>query len=173
MLQPFARTIIDNKIKDVQKIRNRARNALAVFRANPCGATKRGNHMKLLASAAVLAVLASASPALAQSSGLQTSGTASAGANQNVAAAQKIKQDLTNAGFTDVKVVAQSFVVQAKSKDGDPVVMTIGPHGMSVFEAMNINGSNSHTTGSAFSPPGNGSNAASANHSASPSTAGK
>ena len=48
-----------------------------------------------------------------------------------------------------MKVVAESFVVQARSKDGDPVLMTIGPHGMSVFEAMNTNsgsGSNSGTT---------------------------
>ena len=129
--------------------------------------------MKLLASAAVLTMLAS--PVFAQSAGSQNSGTASPNANQNVAAAQKIKQDLTNAGFTDVKVVAQSFVVQAKSKDGDPVLMTIGPHGMSVFEAMNINGSNSDTTGSTSSLPANGSNSGSdpANHSASPSKTGK
>ncbi|MEJ1935669.1 hypothetical protein WDZ92_36215, partial [Nostoc sp. NIES-2111] len=46
------------------------------------------------------------------------------------------KQDLQSAGFQDVNVVAESFVVQAKTKDGNPVVMTIGPHGMSVFEAM-------------------------------------
>lgn len=77
-----------------------------------------------------------------------------AGSGQNLAAAQKIQQDLKSAGFTDVKVVAESFVVQAKSKDGDPVLMTIGPHGMSVFEAMNTNNSGSgpsSTTGSASS----------------------
>ena len=66
---------------------------------------------------------------------------------QNGAAAQKLKQSLENEGFTDVKVVAQSFVVQGKSPDGDPVVMTIGPHGMSVFEAMNAAGPG-QTTGS-------------------------
>ena len=40
---------------------------------------------------------------------------------------QKISQDLQSAGFTDVKVVAELFVVQARSKDGHPVLMTIGP----------------------------------------------
>jgi hypothetical protein len=52
--------------------------------------------------------------------------------------------------------VAQSFVVQAKSKDGNPVVMTIGPHGMSVFEAM-TSGSSSGTVGSGAgsAAPGN------------------
>ncbi|WP_439393452.1 hypothetical protein ACRQ5Q_29455 [Bradyrhizobium sp. PMVTL-01] len=54
---------------------------------------------------------------------------------QNKAAIESIRKDLQSAGFSDVKVVAESFVVQAKSKDGNPVVMTIGPHGMSVFEA--------------------------------------
>lgn len=70
--------------------------------------------------------------------------------SQDLMASQKIKQDLQSAGFTDVKVVAQSFVVQAKSKDGDPVLMTIGPRGMSVFEALNSNdtGGNQTTTGS-------------------------
>jgi hypothetical protein len=71
----------------------------------------------------------------------------------NAVTAQKIRQDLQSAGFTDVKVVAESFVVQAKSKDGDPVVMTIGPRGMSVFEAMGTNSNSSSTTGSATSNP--------------------
>jgi hypothetical protein len=66
-------------------------------------------------------------------------------------AAQKMKQDLQNAGFTDVNVVAESFVVQAKTKDGNPVLMTIGPHGMSVFEALNVD--------NASGKPGSGANA--------------
>lgn len=69
------------------------------------------------------------------------------------AAIQQIRQDLQRAGFTDVRVVAQSFVVQATSKDGNPVVMTIGPHGMSVFEARRAGGSNSGTVGSGSSEP--------------------
>jgi hypothetical protein len=69
------------------------------------------------------------------------------GRSQNAAAIEKLRQDLQNAGFTDVKVVAQSFVVQARSKDGDPVLMTIGPHGMSIFEAMRMDNSGSGTTG--------------------------
>lgn len=69
------------------------------------------------------------------------------GSSQNKAAIDGIRKDLQAAGFTDVKVVAESFVVQAKSKDGNPVVMTVGPHGMSVFEAMRT-GTNSATVGS-------------------------
>lgn len=109
--------------------------------------------MRLLASASAIALLLSASTAFAQNQPTSNSTTSnsttsqpSASADQNRAAANKIEQDLKNAGFTDVKVVAESFVVQAKSKDGNPVVMTIGPHGMSVFEAMNANGSGSITS---------------------------
>ena len=106
----------------------------------------------LLTGAAMLVLFAT--PVFAQSptsqsqTGAQTNGDLTS--SQNLVAAQKIKQDLKSAGFSDVKVVAESFVVQAKSRDGDPVLMTIGPHGMSVFEAMNgsNSGENQSTTGS-------------------------
>ncbi|MBP0115364.1 hypothetical protein [Bradyrhizobium vignae] len=127
---------------------------------------------RTLMTASAVAVLALASPALAQnaSKGSQaasqqpsTSSQQQPGtSNQNLAAAQQIKQDLQKAGFTDVNVVAESFVVQAKSKDGNPVVMTIGPHGMSVFEAMNVDSkggqsgsSSQNTTGSTSPHQGN------------------
>jgi hypothetical protein len=90
------------------------------------------------------------------------------GSMENKAAIESIRKDLQSAGFTDVKVVAESFVVQAKSKDGNPVVMTIGPHGMSVFEAMTGGSSNAGTVGSGANgaTPGNsGSGGASSNSS--------
>ena len=99
--------------------------------------------------------------ALAQSSSSSTAQTGSpattAPSNPNaLVTAQKLRQDLQNAGFSDVNVVAESFVVQAKTKDGYPIVMTIGPHGMSAFEAIQANktggtgstGSNSGASGS-------------------------
>ena len=122
--------------------------------------------MKALLTAVALSTMALSANAFAQSptshnqpgsqanSSQSTSTQGTATSDQNVAAAQRIRQDLTSAGFTDVKVVAESFVVQAKTKDGNPVLMTIGPHGMSVFEAMN---SGSGTVGSASA----GANAAS------------
>lgn len=106
----------------------------------------------LLTGAAMIALLAP--PAFAQSPnpqnqpGTLTNSNSSTNSNSgpNMAAAQKIKQDLQSAGFTDVKVVAESFVVQARSRDGDPVLMTIGPRGMSVFEARNNSKSDSSST---------------------------
>jgi hypothetical protein len=110
--------------------------------------------MKALFTAAALTALVLSPNAFAQSKQAGSQSSANPGQSQNLAAAQKIRQDLTNAGFTDVKVVAESFVVQAKTKDGNPVLMTIGPHGMSVFEAMDTTGSGSktNTTGSNSNP---------------------
>jgi len=124
--------------------------------------SRKENAMKAVMAALALSALAVSPSAFAQSSATsnqaaQTAPSATAGqssnqngSNLNAAATQKIRQDLTSAGFTDVNVVAESFVVQAKTKDGNPVVMTIGPHGMSVFEAMNVGGtaSSGNTTGS-------------------------
>lgn len=105
---------------------------------------------RFLTGAAMFAFLAV--PAFAQSPTSQTSPNAQTNPNStsspspSLAASQKIRQDLLSAGFTDVKIVSESFVVQAKSKDGDPVLMTIGPRGMSVFEAVNGNNSSASTT---------------------------
>jgi hypothetical protein len=101
----------------------------------------------LLTGAAMLAVLVPSAFAQTPTSQNQPGAQANANSNKNLTNAQKIQHDLQNAGFKDVQIVAESFVVQAKSKEGDPVVMTIGPHGMSVFEAMNTSNSGSHTTG--------------------------
>jgi hypothetical protein len=110
--------------------------------------------MKRLLISMIAVGLAVPGVALAQSAAPNNSGNTQAAAPSNTASqrslanAQKIKQDLQNAGFTDVNVVAESFVVQAKTKDGDPVVMTIGPHGMTVFETVNAGKSGPNTTGS-------------------------
>jgi hypothetical protein len=98
----------------------------------------------VIASAAALALMAGA--AMAQSNANSTSSTqTSQNAATQAATAQKIKNDLQGAGFQDVNVVAESFLVQAKTKDGDPVVMTIGPHGMTMVEASGSNASSSNS----------------------------
>jgi Protein of unknown function (DUF1236) len=47
---------------------------------------------------------------------------------------EKLTQDLQKAGFSDVKVLEDAFLVQAKTKDGNPILMTFGPNGMSALE---------------------------------------
>jgi len=60
----------------------------------------------------------------------QTSSTTGQAA-QNVP--QELQQKLTDQGFTDVKVVPDSFLVSAKDKQGYPVTMLIGPNSLTVF----------------------------------------
>ena len=40
---------------------------------------------------------------------------------------QQLREQLTKAGYTSIKVMPSSFYVQAKDKKGDPVAMVIGP----------------------------------------------
>ena len=120
------------------------------------------HQMKSLVIPVAALGIALSAPAFAQSSGGSPASTQSGSAASSShmsssssepanprarATAEKLKQDLQNIGFTDITVVAESFVVQAKTKDGDPVVMTIGPHGMTVFEEVNA-----HKSGSAGAP---------------------
>ena len=65
---------------------------------------------------------------------------------QSVLTIDKLKQDLQNAGFSEVKVLQDAFLIQAKTKDGNPILMTIGPNGMSALEMSNSSGA---TTGQA------------------------
>lgn len=45
---------------------------------------------------------------------------------------QKLSSNLEQAGFTDVKVIPEAFLVQAKDKDGNPVTMFINPRSMTM-----------------------------------------
>jgi hypothetical protein len=48
-----------------------------------------------------------------------------AGANMHIA--QKLRADLTKAGYTDIAITPSSFFVQAKNSEGVPVTMMISP----------------------------------------------
>jgi hypothetical protein len=66
---------------------------------------------------------------------------------QSTLTVQKVTQGLQTAGFTDVKVLEDAFLIQAKTKDGNPVLMTIGPSGMRALEVSNESPSQAPTTG--------------------------
>ena len=91
---------------------------------------------------ALTMALAVSGPAFAQStSGAANStppaATAPQRADQQPAlTVQKLTQDLQKAGFTEVKILQDAFLVQAKTADGNPILMTIGPHGMSAMEVL-------------------------------------
>ncbi len=46
-------------------------------------------------------------------------------------ARQQIKTDLQQSGFSDVKVMPESFLVRAKDKSGNPIMMIINPDSVS------------------------------------------
>jgi hypothetical protein len=56
------------------------------------------------------------------------------GNQQSALTIEKLTQDMQKAGFTEVKVLEDAFLIQAKTKDGNPIVMSIGPNGMSALE---------------------------------------
>lgn len=69
----------------------------------------------------------------------------------------KARQELTNmlnkSGYTDIRVAPTSFMVRAKDKDGNPVVMSISPDRFAEITAVtdttgNQGNSGSRTTGS-------------------------
>jgi hypothetical protein len=41
--------------------------------------------------------------------------------------AQKVRDDLSKAGFTDIHIMSSSFLVRAKDSSGNPVIMVINP----------------------------------------------
>jgi hypothetical protein len=58
---------------------------------------------------------------------------------------QQLTSSLQQAGFTNIKVVPDSFLVQANDKSGNPVTMFIGPNSATEFTTV---GSNDQTSGS-------------------------
>jgi hypothetical protein len=47
--------------------------------------------------------------------------------------AQQLHDKLVEQGYSDVRVVPQSFLISAKDKNGNPVMMLIGPNSMTVL----------------------------------------
>jgi hypothetical protein len=50
---------------------------------------------------------------------------------------QQLHQDLSKAGYTDIKIMPGSFLVQAKDKQGNQTEMMISPHSMTEVTALN------------------------------------
>lgn len=99
-----------------------------------------------------------ASGALAQTSGSGSSGSANQSAQHGKSSTmtqEKLRQSLTQAGFQDVRIVDASYLVQAKTKDGDTVVMMINPPDMtgsaSSSSSSSSSGRSSGSTGSSSS----------------------
>jgi hypothetical protein len=49
---------------------------------------------------------------------------------------QKVQKNLQDAGFTDIHIMPSSFLVRAKDKDGNPVMMVINPDSVTAVTAI-------------------------------------
>jgi PRC-barrel domain protein len=107
-----------------------------------------------LVAAAILTTVSSL--ALAQSASPNSGSAPSAATTTSPqSGGSSLRQQLTNSlqqsGFTNIKVVADSFLVQANDKSGNPVTMFIGPH--SATEVTTV-GSNDQASDSAATNAG-------------------
>jgi hypothetical protein len=103
---------------------------------------------KTLVAAAILTTVSSV--ALAQGTGSNSGSAASQATTTNPQpGGSGLRQQLTNSlqqsGFTNIKVVSDSFLVQANDKSGNPVTMFVGPNSAIEFTTV---GSNEQTSGS-------------------------
>ena len=65
---------------------------------------------------------------------------------------QQVQDNLAQAGYTDIKIMPESFLVRAKDKSGNPVMMVINPDSITAITDLGPHTSNSATTGQAPAP---------------------
>src|SRR4051794_19533400 len=60
---------------------------------------------------------------------------------ENQTIGQRLRQNLQASGFTDIQLMPSSFLVRAKDRDGNPVMMVVNPD--SITAVTEINGGQS------------------------------
>ncbi len=50
---------------------------------------------------------------------------------------QALKEDLSKAGFKDIQMMPESFLVRAKDLSGNPVIMVINPNSITAITEQN------------------------------------
>jgi hypothetical protein len=112
--------------------------------------------MKSALALAAALVLGATGAALAQTGTSTTSqpntSNSSASTNSSASGAQmrdRLINNLKQAGFTNVQVQAESFLVRAKDKDGDPVMMVINPDSLTEVVGANPSATNGEGRSSA------------------------
>jgi hypothetical protein len=99
---------------------------------------------RFLVSAAITAALVQG--AFAQGNGVYDSASHTNNPGNNAQSSAplplQLKQKLQSAGYSDVKIMPTSFVVQAKDKQGDPVEILITPHSIMEVTALNASEQN-------------------------------
>jgi sporulation protein YlmC with PRC-barrel domain len=108
--------------------------------ANP-GIDPMTSRSILLASAAALLLLSQGA-------------SAQSGNPPNSNVRSDIKDTLGKAGYTDIRVMPSSFIIRAKDKSGDPVLMTISPDSFTQVTAMESSDVNTSASAPSAGKPG-------------------
>jgi len=53
---------------------------------------------------------------------------------------QQLSDNLKKAGYTNVKMMPDAYIVEAKNKAGEPVMMFLSPDSMTIFTAVDAKG---------------------------------
>ena len=76
-----------------------------------------------------------------QATGTQATGTQATGTQANGASLrQTLSSNMEKAGYTDVKIMPDAYIVEAKNKSGDPVIMFLTLNSLTVFTARDAKG---------------------------------
>lgn len=105
----------------------------------------------IIVAAAILTTVSSMALVQANAASPAAPATSSNSQNSGAGIQQEVTKNLQQSGFTNVKVMPDSFLVQANDKSGNPVTMFIGPNSMSEVTFV---GSNSHALGTNATDPG-------------------
>ncbi|MBV9392888.1 MAG: hypothetical protein JOZ84_00605 [Methylobacteriaceae bacterium] len=119
----------------------------------------------LLASGmAVSAQTSSSAPTAGRSATSPNTPAGSSAQDQNSEAneplRQQVRDNLTKAGFTDIRIMPTSFMIRAKDQSGNPVMMVINPDSFTEVTAVSPNNNNNDKNGA----PNNSNSAAGQKH---------
>lgn len=65
---------------------------------------------------------------------------------------QQVRDNLTKAGFTDIKIMPTSFMVRAKDQSGNPVMMVINPDSFTEVTTLPATNNNQTSTQNSNAP---------------------
>jgi hypothetical protein len=92
------------------------------------------HRIALIALGLVVAGTAAAAPNTANDQSQPQTNSQGAAIHQSIA--QQVRKNLEDAGYSDVQLMPSSFLVKAKDKDGNPVMMVISPDSVTVVSEV-------------------------------------
>jgi hypothetical protein len=72
---------------------------------------------------------------------------------------QQLEESLAKAGFTDIKIMPESFLIRAKDQNGNPMMMVVNPDSVTEVEAVTPNKAKNNNNANAATNNANGSTA--------------